>query len=1278
MYIAINLLLVSTFSLLLVGNCVESQKCVFRSVCDDFSGSIITGLKIPCVAETGPQTITDQSLLRSLQEVCPHLDPINNPTLCCDEDQINQLVDQLALPKGMLSRCPSCFYNFANYLCEMTCSPKQSTFLRLDASEPSKSKPGKQQITAISYAIEEKFAQTLFNSCVNVLAPGPGDKPIKIMCGNWGDQCNAHRLLEYVGQKDPSPFNIKFQYYPDSNDTGISPIPLVSSQCFEAPGVANKSACSCSDCPAVCKPLPQPESHEIFKIFGIDGMALVMSIIFVATTTLVVLYFTHYERRKQTHEDENALCDSTLAILPRKTIGSRLEAFLEHSFTQWGYMVTGRPILVIIIGIALVLVTGLELRNISSRITSDPVELWSSPKSQARQEKQYFDEMFGPFYRTNQLIIKRTTNEPSFLYNSSGKEYTFNSIFEKDFLLKILELEQEITSLTAKLDGETIKLNDICFSPLGNGLCAVQSVFGWFQENATHFDDDPNSNYTYLDHLVSCLSNPYALDDNLKPFHYRCLGEYGGPALPKVALAGFNLADSQKDAAAAYTQATSLVITILVNNHADKSQNKKAEAWEKVFLDYLNAFNHTRFPNLDITYFSERSVQDEINRQSLGDISTITVSYLVMFAYVSLTLGRIPSKSQFFVHSKIGLGFLGVITVIASVISSIGLMILLGFNLTLIIMEVIPFLVLAVGVDNIFILAQHLQRYNPKQNESSQDQVAKVLGKCGPSILMAFACEVTCFFIGALSTMPAIRMFALNAALALLIDFLLQMSVFIAVLYLDLERQKSSRFDILCCFQSSKNINPDPTPDDVEAGLLQKICKDHYAPFLMKDKVRLVIFISFTLWVCSSIAVVNKIEVGLDQELSMPHDSYVLKYFKAQKNDLRVGPPVYFVVGGKFDYSEIFHQEIICGASFCGENSLFNQISQASHEPESSYIVDTPASWLDDYFDWAGSSSCCRIFKNDTNIFCPSTLTDINRSKDCKQCPILDDDQTVKPKEFYAFLPDYLSDEPTANCPKGGLGAYGAAVKLGDDGRVLASHYSSYHSPLVKSSDFIEAMKSARFLASNIERAVSTALKPGEEVKVFPYSLVYVYYEQYLTIYGDSIRSLALSITAIFLVSFVLYGFDIKASLIVVFTIICIVINLMGMMYWWDISLNALSLVNLVMAAGISVEFCSHITHAYLMSNEASRVKRSQEALATMGSSVLSGITLTKFAGILVLAWSTSQIFVVFYFRMYFGIVIIGALHGLVLLPVLLSVFGGKPKLSSSFIIDNPEQAVVE
>lgn len=83
-------------------------------------------------------------------------------------------------------------------------------------------------------------------------------------------------------------------------------------------------------------------------------------------------------------------------------------------------------------------------------------------------------------------------------------------------------------------------------------------------------------------------------------------------------------------------------------------------------------------PYMDVAYFAERSVEDELDRESHSDMSTIAISYLVMFVYIVFTLGL----------SKIVLSFFGIVLIVASVVCSVGFYGLIGVPLSLIVLEV--------------------------------------------------------------------------------------------------------------------------------------------------------------------------------------------------------------------------------------------------------------------------------------------------------------------------------------------------------------------------------------------------------------------------------------------------------------------------------------------------------------------------------------------------------------------------------------------------------------
>ncbi|EEF35234.1 conserved hypothetical protein [Ricinus communis] len=557
-----------------------------------------------------------------------------------------------------------------------------------------------------------------------------------------------------------------------------------------------------------------------------------------------------------------------------------------------------------------------------------------------------------------------------------------------------------------------------------------------------------------------------------------------------------------------------------------------------------------------------------------------------------------------------------------------------------------------------------------------EERISNALVEVGPSITLASLSEILAFAVGSFIPMPACRVFSMFAALAVLLDFLLQVTAFVALIVFDCKRAEDNRIDCFPCIKlSSSSEEMNEGVYQRRPGLLARYMKEVHAPILGLWGVKIVVIAVFVAFALASIALCTRIDSGLEQQIVLPRDSYLQGYFNNVSDYLRIGPPLYFVVKD-YNYSlESRHTNQLCSISQCDSNSLLNEISRAASVPESSYIAKPAASWLDDFLVWISPEAfgCCRKFLNGT--YCPpddqppccspdeGTCGVGGVCKDCTTCFRHSDLVNDRPStvQFREKLPWFLNALPSADCAKGGHGAYTNSVDLNgyESGVIRASEFRTYHTPVNKQSDYVNALQAAREFSSSI----SDSLK----IDIFPYSVFYIFFEQYLDIWRIALINIAIALGAIFIVCLVITS-SLWSSAIILLVLLMIVVDLMGVMAILDIQLNAVSVVNLIMSIGIAVEFCVHIVHAFLVSH-GDRSTRAKEALTTMGASVFSGITLTKLVGVIVLFFSRSEIFVVYYFQMYLALVLIGFLHGLVFLPVILSMFGPPAR----HVIKNPE-----
>ncbi|KAL4921504.1 patched family-domain-containing protein [Aspergillus aurantiobrunneus] len=1209
----------------------EKGRCAIRGHCGKQS---FFGGELPC-PDNGRAREPEAAAREKLVKLCGT--KWEDGPVCCEDEQIDALANNLKLADGIISSCPACRDNFFNIFCTFTCSPDQSLFINVTQTEPGNS--GKDLVTELDNLWSEEYQSGFYDSCKNVKNGASGGKAIDFI---GGGAKNYHDFLKFLGDKKflGSPFQINYRTEPPTDSEGMEALAIHPKACNDADPAYR---CSCVDCPDVCPELPAVETEKQCHVGLLPCLSFSVILIYSAFLLVVASfssYFTYKERRYRKPERVRLLQDPNPSDdedegdvvhagghLEYPSGFYRLNSGLDTVFSSLGSVCARFPALTIVSSVVAVVLLSLGWLQFS--VETDPVRLWVSPTSAAAEEKAFFDQNFGPFYRAEQAFLVNDNST-----NAGGRVLDYNT------LNWWFDVESRVRRMISLNRGLT--LDDICFKPTGDA-CVIQSVTGYFGGSMSNLD--PN---TWEDRLSHCTDSPGDVD---------CLPDFSQPLKPEMILGGYESSGDIFDSQA-------LIVTWVVNNHAQGSDGEaKAIDWEDSFKRIFEVVQEeARARGLRVSFTTEASVEQELNKSSNTDAKIVVISYIIMFIYASLALGSvtvtwralISNPSNALVQSKFTLGIVGIIIVLMSVSASVGLFSAAGVKVTLIIAEVIPFLVLAVGVDNIFLIVHEFERLNVSHpDEEIDERISRALGRIGPSIFLSGITETVAFALGVFVGMPAVRNFAIYAAGAVFINAILQVTMFISVLALNQKRVESLRADCVPCLTVRKAHSGMPVHrafDDQDGeSALQKLIRKAYAPYLLNRRVKVLVVIVFLGILSAGLALIPEVALGLDQRIALPSDSYLIQYFNDLSEYFGSGPPVYFVTRN-VNVTERQHQQQLCGRfTTCEEYSLPFVLEQESKRPNVSYISGSTASWVDDFFYWLNPQQDCCYEHGDLCFEDRSPGWNITLSG------------MPEGQEFIHYLEKWTESPTDASCPLGGKAPYSNALVF-DPERVTtnASHFRTSHTPLRTQDDFIRSYISARRIAQGISE--------GHGIDVFPYSKSYIFFDQYVSIVRVAGTLLGSAVAIIFTITSILLG-SVATGAVVTATVVMIVVDIIGSMAISGVSLNAVSLVNLVICVGIGVEFCAHIARAFMFPSRAimetvptrfrGKDARAWTALVNVGGSVFSGITVTKLLGVCVLAFTRSKIFEIYYFRVWMALIIFAATHALIFLPVALSYFGG-------------------
>eukprot|EP00039_Didymoeca_costata_P007198 m.97229 g.97229 ORF g.97229 m.97229 type:complete len:1094 (+) comp13585_c0_seq4:449-3730(+) len=330
-------------------------------------------------------------------------------------------------------------------------------------------------------------------------------------------------------------------------------------------------------------------------------------------------------------------------------------------------------------------------------------------------------------------------------------------------------LPREIADFKTNIDGKEINIHDFCVLRHHEGKnvrnCAILSVGHLWENNMTKLENDPT---------LQELSKQFV------PYTSKMLGVFQGEEDPmgisrEYFIEGLRGVDGF---GMQYLTARAITLLILLEPVVSAKQSK-------LETHFLHALNAELLHGEDISYDVMDYVYYPKSKPKVDDSIFFVVVYVLLFFYVYLNVYNMPS-----VKSKFGLGVGAVAILVLTMSMAVGICNILGFSATLVAEEIVPFLVVAIGMENMLVITRSVAAMS--WDIPVNFRVAEGLAHAGPQLARSLILMESVLLMGVYSSFKSLQEFCVIACVSVLCDFFLEIMAFVSILSLDLRRMELS------------------------------------------------------------------------------------------------------------------------------------------------------------------------------------------------------------------------------------------------------------------------------------------------------------------------------------------------------------------------------------------------------------------------------------------------------------------------------------------------------